>query len=421
LKAFRLAAVAAAICLTALGVATAEASFFVAALPLAAWSALGFFRSAPDLRLEAERWVSDSFPDAGTTVEILVSVRNRGARIERLSLRDSLPAGVHLSSGRTEWAGSLDPDASARLGYAVSVDRGVHRFESLRALADEPFTALAAEATLPCPAKIVAPPERLLCGPLALESSAVRPFAGESRARRQGGGSDFAGTREYAPGDPLRSLNWRAEALWGESIVNIFEEDRALDVGIILDARAEAYDRAELFEAAVAAAAALADRLLEGGNRVAFLSYGAAVEWTPPGAGRAQRTAIRIAAARASFGDHAAFERFDNLPVRLFPPRSSVLLVSPLLRGDLVALLSIRALGYSVTVLRPDPLSAPGGRGESSGSDAARSGAGRLARRLMDLEAKTLEGRLRRARIEVIDWDIGKSLARSIEIAEAAR
>jgi uncharacterized protein (DUF58 family) len=194
----------------------------------------------------------------------------------------------------------------------------------------------------------------------------------------------------------LKCLNWRAEALWGRPIVNLFEEERAIDAGIILDCRCEAYARTELFEAAAAAALSMAEDLLDRGNRVAFLSYGSLIAWTPSGAGREQRQRLRMAVARAELGAHAAFDRFDNLPIRIFPPRSLVLVVSPLRREDVAPLRSLRALGYEVSILRPDPLAfeqrGPGPEGA-------------LAMRILTLERDVLLSRLLRAGITILHWN----------------
>lgn len=412
----RLAAAALAILLTALGIALAEGACFAAALPLAAWAAIGLFASPPALRLEARRAISPSFAVAGQPVTVRIEVRNLGPRIDALVLGDSPPAGCAIAGGSPLWRGSLDSGAVAVIEYALEAKRGVYRFESVDATAETVFSGLRASESLTASGLAVIPPAPLPARGPGFRATTTRPFSGVSREKRRGQGGEFAMTREYAPGDPLRSLNWRAEALWGESIVNVYEEEKALDVGIILDARAEAYPDIELFEAAVSAAASVADDLLDGGNRVAFLSYGAAVEWTAPGLGREQRLKVKLAAARASLGDHAVFERFDNLPVGLFPPRTAIVLVSPLLRDDLVATRSLAALGYRVAVLRPAPLAtgpAAAVRGADRDGEAGAEGTAELAaaRRFLGMEAGYLLDRLRAAGVTVVTWHPGSPIA----------
>lgn len=385
---WRLLSLAACLFLAAAGAALGEAGLFAPALPLAAWLVLGSGRRAPALDLSAERKLEAGLARPGQAMAMECVVRNNGGRIDCLCLEDCLPEGVALLSGRHSWRGSLGPGECATMAYAFSAGRGGYAFGAIKALAIDPFSSREARLELSAPALAVVEAGAGREESLALAARAVKAFSGMSRIKRQGGGSEFAGTRDYSPGDPLRSLNWRAEARYGHSVVNLFEEERALDVGIILDARAEAYTDEALFEASLSRALGLGLGLLEGGNRVGFLSYGFVVAWTSPGLGREQKLKLRRAAARAVLGDHAVFERFDNLPIGLFPPESSILLVSPLLPADLLPLGSLAARGYKVTVCRMSSR-------ERGGED--------LARRILGLEAGLLKARLEAMGIEVLD------------------
>jgi uncharacterized protein (DUF58 family) len=335
-------------------------------------------------------------------VEVKVTILNQGSRLEYVSLQDGLPEGLQVVDGATSWCGSMDVGAEIILTYRVTGSRGCHRFDDLEAIAEDPFTSVKVHEQLHCPSSLAVYPRTLAAPGVAFGAGAVRPFSGRSRAKRTGTGTDFSGTRDYTPGDPLKCLNWRAEALWGRPIVNVFEEERAIDAGIILDCRCEAYVRNEHFESAAAAALSMAEDLLDRGNRVAFLSYGSLIAWTPSGAGREQRQRLRMAVARAELGAHAAFDRFDNLPVRIFPPRSLVLVVSPLRREDVAPLRSLRALGYEVSVLRPDTLVL-----EERGTKHENT----LATRVLTLEREVLLSRLLRAGISILDWNPRSPLA----------
>jgi uncharacterized protein (DUF58 family) len=387
----RAAACGIALLLCAAGLVRAEGAFFAAAFPFAAFAALGLLLPAPEPVLEGSRTLSSRFAPSGTAIEVRVRIVNRGPRLPCVALADAVPEALRVTGGDSAWAGSLDAGAEVELRYTVEGARGCHAFTAVAAEAEDPFTAVKARRAIPCPASLAVYPRAMAVPALAFGAGAARPFSGRSRAKRTGTGTDFSGTRDYAPGDPLRCLNWRAEALWGHPVVNVFEEERAIDTGIILDCRCEAYDREALFEAAAAAALSMAEDLLDHGHRVAFLSYGSLIAWTPSGTGREHRLRLRQAAARAELGAHAAFDRFDNLPVRIFPPRSLVLVVSPLLREDVAPLRSLRALGYAVAVLRPDPLA----DGEESGT---------LARRLLAFEHEVLQSRLLRSGIALLDW-----------------
>ncbi|MBN1242798.1 MAG: DUF58 domain-containing protein [Spirochaetales bacterium] len=412
----RASALSLALALAALGALGGEGFWFATALPLAAWALAGEFVAPPRISLEAQRTLSETFADSGAPVEVAVRIRNAGPRIESLRVFDALPPGAALLSGSAEWRGSLEPGAEAELRYVATLARGFWRFDEVRVEALDPFFDLRSEAAIPCPQAIVVPPKPLAPPKAAFGAGAVRPFAGQTRSARTGSGIDFSATRDYSPGDPLRSLNRKAELRWGRTIVNLREEGRAIDAGVILDSRSSAYDDPALFEAAAAAARSLAELLLDQGCRVAFMSSGAGIDWVPPGMGRTQRLRIHRAAAAARLGNHATFERFEALPTRIFPPRSLVALVSPLLERDLGPLRSFAALGYSVVALRPDPLAA------ARRSLAARPDdeASRLALRLETVECRFLLSRLLGSGVSVLDWDPAFPLASARLLGEAA-
>jgi uncharacterized protein (DUF58 family) len=405
---------AAAAC--AYGLAAADGRFFAAALPLAAWLLLA--PPAPRAELEAERSIEPGQPKKGEPFRVRLRLRNRGRALPLLSVADTLPSGAVLLEGSPAWRGGLDAGEELELSYTLSCPRGMFAFEGLSCLSEDPFWASRHTFFLPCPGRVAVAPARIKAPSLTIGAQAVRPFSGISGARRAGEGAEFHGTRDYYPGDRLRSLNWRAGALWGQSIVNVFEGERAIDAGILLDCRAEAYGSADQFEAACAAALAMAELFLDGANRVGFMRYGAELDWVAPGAGREQRHKIRRSCAAASLGGHAAFERFDHLPVSLFPARSLVLIVSPLLRDDLRSLRALRASGYTVLLLKLDPLgefSLPRPAAAAGGAPAGvaidkEAPASALARRIMELEEAFTLARLNRAGIGLLAWDGAKPL-----------
>jgi len=63
---------------------------------------------------------------------------------------------------------------------------------------------------------------------------------GEHPARAPGEGIEFAGVREYVPGDRQRSINWPATTRRGRLQVNTFAAERSQDVVILVDATPDA-------------------------------------------------------------------------------------------------------------------------------------------------------------------------------------
>jgi len=218
---------------------------------------------------------------------------------------------------------------------------------------------------------------------------------------------EFYGVREYQSGDPLRWINWRASARHYRALfTNEFEQERIADVGLILDARQRHDIRSKegsLLEHAIQATASLAEIFLRDGNRVGLLIYGWFLDWTFPGYGKVQRERILRALSRARTGDSIVFETLDYLPVRFFPARSQIVVISPLCRDDLAILIRLKARGYEVLVVSPDPVSF------EAKSLAPQPGVA-LATRIARLERTLLLRKLRRAGIRIVDWRVDKPL-----------
>jgi len=238
----------------------------------------------------------------------------------------------------------------------------------------------------------------------------TRIYPGIIPIRKGGPGQSFYGIREYQTGDSLRLLNHRASARQEQKLfVNEFEQERAGDVGIILDVRKSTNlldDDRTLLEHGVEATATLADAFLAQGNRVGLFIHGGGLDWVFPGYGKIQRERILRALAQARLGDHQIFEKLHYMPTNLFPIRSQLVLISPLKRDDLRDVAGLRARGYQVLVIVPDPIGfeqryLP----KTEHSD--------LAVRLARLERERLIHGLRQAGVQVVEWDVDKPFAQS--------
>jgi uncharacterized protein (DUF58 family) len=254
---------------------------------------------------------------------------------------------------------------------------------------------------------------------MTLRSIAIRPLrtlahAGPVPARQGGTGIEFFGVRPYHAGDPLRWVNWTKTARHpSEMFSNEFEQERIADVGVIVDARLRSNlwsNGDSLFERSVGAAASLASAFLDAGNRVALLLYGSGIEWTFPGYGKLQRERIMQSLARARPGERDIFEALEYVPTRLFPPRSQIVIVSPLWGDDLQTIVRLRAWGYQTMVVSPDPIAF-----EMAGMAVGRAAAtaGRIAR----IERTLLLRRLRQAGVWVVDWPVTLPLDQALAMA----
>ena len=85
----------------------------------------------------------------------------------------------------------------------------------------------------------------------------------------------FAGLREYARGDPLKYVNWKATARAGELLTNLHDSTLSQRVTLLLDVDTAALYHGELLvEEGIRLACALAQQLLQEGVTVELISNG---------------------------------------------------------------------------------------------------------------------------------------------------
>ncbi|QDV43560.1 hypothetical protein Enr13x_34170 [Stieleria neptunia] len=60
-------------------------------------------------------------------------------------------------------------------------------------------------------------------------------FSGRHRSRRRGGAGEFVDYREYAPGDDVRRIDWKAMGRMGRAYLKIFQDETDLNCTLVLD------------------------------------------------------------------------------------------------------------------------------------------------------------------------------------------
>ena len=101
----------------------------------------------------------------------------------------------------------------------------------------------------------------------------------------------------------------------------------------------------------------------------------------------------------------AALASLADIPTRLFPARSQIILISPLQPGDATPILHMRAHGCEVLVVSPDPVAF---EANVFGPRAA------LAVRIARVERQSLLQRLYLAGVRVVDWNVETPLAQAL-------
>ncbi|NTU56892.1 MAG: DUF58 domain-containing protein [Anaerolineales bacterium] len=383
--------------------AAVRGEMFVLMLPLVVYLLAGYLFGPNEIRLEATRHLNAERAAPHSEVHITVTVTNRGSYLEEVLIEDVLPADLIVRVGHNRHLIRLPKGATYTFTYTVTGPRGGYGFDKVRAVVRDHLGVTSREVQLEAKGQLFIFPPVTRLRHVAIRPRRTRVYAGLIPAKAGGSGTEFFGVREYQPGDPPRTINWRASAHSEDALYsNEFQQERVADVGIVLDGRLRANEFARghsLFEHSVQAAAALADALLTQGNRVGLLVYAMFLRWTVPGYGKVQRERILHSLAHARPGGSQVFSDLTHIPTRLFPPESQIILVSPLLEDDLQPLLHLRAQGYQVLTVCPDPV-----KFELSYLTKDRNV--ELASRVIELERTLLLQKVRRAGIQVLDWDV---------------
>lgn len=392
-----------------LGLATLQGTLIALAFPVILYLAAGLILSPVDIDLSATRSVHLDRTRPGGPMTIHVKVTNHGSPLKTLIVEDHLPDGLEPLEGETHLLCSLEPSETLDLSYTAQAHRGRYSFQDLTVSVMDPLWLTVRKVTIPAAAQILIQPTVEPIERIPIRPRNTKVYAGYIPSRRGGSGVDFFGVRQYRPGDPLRWINWKASARFQHTFfINQYEQYRVADVSIILDTRRGSEIRTEggesLFEHSVVAAASVANRFLEDGNRVGLLLYGAKLGWTIPGYSKIQKERIQNSLARAEPGESMVFDKLENLPTLFLPPKSQIVLITPLQGEDLPVLINLRSHGYTVLVVSPDPIAFEKRQMERREANVDR------AIKFAQLERQALMKLLRQAGIQVVNWDVRERL-----------
>jgi len=259
---------------------------------------------------------------------------------------------------------------------------------------------------LPVPGEIFIRPQ-----PISIKHNLFRPhstlqISGLHPAKKAGAGTDFWSVRDYETGDSLRRINWNLSGKYPNHLfTNEFEKEEIADIGFIVDARRLSRDADDvLFQATSQAASSLADYFIGSGNRVAMLIIGRPISSIFPGCGKRHLFKLQRTLAATEPGGNIKLNSLENFSIRLFPPRSLIVIFSSAFHRDLKTYSRLRAHGYQVVLISPDPFEFPASRqAEVSPNDYAIRTA--KAERLIQFKQMMQLG------VTVIDWPVNRPLS----------
>ena len=219
---------------------------------------------------------------------------------------------------------------------------------------------------------------------------------GEHPARAAGDGIEFAGVREFVPGDRQRRINWPATTRHGTLHLSTFSAERTQNVVVIADETSDVGEPgASSLDLVLRGASGAITRYLAARDRVGLIIFAGRLSWIGPGQGR--RHWYRLLDLMMSTpGGWDRAPGLTRLPRAALPPGSLILVFSPLLDARLVeALRDLRERGFSVLVV--DVLNTEPAHDGSRLS--------RLTARMWHLEQQAVRFSLTQIGVPVVHWD----------------
>mgnify|MGYP005838715453 CR=1 FL=1 len=367
--------------------------------------------SAP--QIEAHRHVDRRRIPEEESIEVTVTMAATDKAYPMILANESLPWGTSPISGATHYQGPISPGAPQEvLHYSLGGTRGVYAFSPIQALIWSRFGLAVRETSIEAPIELRFLPSLEKLGAIQIRPRRTRAFAGPIRSNLPGAGVDFYGCRTFTQGDDIRRINWRAYARTNELTICDYERERITDISLILDARVRAHafiGTTHTFEFATQATASLASSFCAQGNTVGLLVYGDVVNWVLPGVGRSQTDRILDALSQAKLASKIAFEDLRQIPARLFPPFSQLVLVSCNLdEDDIETLAVLKSRGYAILFVSINTI--PLERAKLPQCEETE-----LATRIANLRRRLYLGSLARYGVQVVDWDPTHSLGEALE------
>ena len=390
-----------------LAVLTARPDLFVAVLPLAlVLATLAVRPFAPDYSLMHR--ISGDRVFEGDTVTVTVEVTASTA-VALLELYEPLAAGSLLASGSHRAVMTLRAGQRASWSYQVVYPvRGVYPLGMLVVRVRDRWSLRWQERRHVDHKRVRVHPRsaplRGLPRPLRTQTS-----VGDYVSRAFGEGIEPGDIRQFAPGDRIRQVNWRASLRLGTLYVTQQHRERNADVVLMLDTMAQVGTTSvTTLDAAVRAAASLATAYLAGKDRVGLIIYGGVIDWVRPGSGRAHYERIADSLLRADVVFTYVTKDLKLVPPRVLPPHAFIVALTPLLdRRFTQAAVDLVARGFDVLVLVVSPV-------ELMRASLGPSLIDRLACRLWTLERRARLDELRRHGLPVIEWNPADPLEAAI-------
>jgi uncharacterized protein (DUF58 family) len=379
-------------------------------LPFLSYLGVGILQTPvlEKVRFSATRTLEQKQSDGIISVDVNLTVQNQAFETACLFIDEKVQEGMKITDGELHQWVALRSGEHAELKYSFTAARGNFSWDSIRTGVSDPLSLIETEIFLPANAMIQIRPQIKKFKAIPFRPHSTLHSPGSIPARLGGSGTNFYGVREYHSGDPLRRLDWRLTARHPRKFfTKEFEQEEIAEIGLLLDARQCTelkIGEESLFESCVGATASLAEMFLHQGHRVGLLVYGESMLNAFPGYGKTQLHRIMgcLSKANVEVQDRAPAS-LDFIPIRIFPNHALIIIISAITSADWPLFLRLRAYGYQVLLVSPDPI-------DFARPTLAEDLTNRLAVRTARLERRLLLNNIVQLQIPVIDWRVSQSL-----------
>ena len=379
-------------------------------LPFLAYLGVGILHTPnlEKLSFRTKRTLEQTRANGILSIIVNLAIQNKAEETVNLHIQETALPGMKITDGELgQWV-TLRPGESTELNYSFTSARGDFSWQHIHTTVIDPLGLIETLLLLPGEAMIQVRPQIKRFKPISLRPRNTVHAPGSIPARRGGSGTDFFGVREYHPGDSLRTINWRLAARHPRKFfTKEFEQEEIAEIGLILDARQKTdmlTGEDSLFEHSVGAIASLAEMFLRQGHRVSLLVFGERIINIFPGYGKTQlhRIMTCLSQVKVETASHE-FANFSYLPIRMFPNRALMIIVSSVTSTDRSFFQRLCAHGYQACLISPDPL-------DFANPALNQDKASQLAIRAAHLERNLRLNDIARLQIPVIDWQVNQPL-----------
>jgi uncharacterized protein (DUF58 family) len=336
-----------------------EGTIALLSIPVLVYIFIGVLSSPTDIKISTERLLTKQEENKQGTFKQTIIFKNQGSKALALQINDAIFPGMSVENGSLSQSVLLSENEDFSLNYQFSMKRGCHTWKNIHIMVTDPLQVYQQHIILPAIANITVKPQGTKLQHLPLYPRRTLHLTGNIPARLAGSGTDLWGVRQYQHGDQLRHLNWKKIARNPRHLfTNEYEQEEITDIGLILDARSlgnHETQETEIVEQNIQAVASLAECFLREGNRVGLLILGSKLVHLFPGYGKNHLNKILFNIALVEQRSYISFAQLQYLPFRLFPARTQIIMVSAYNRNDFGGYKQLRAYGYPILLLSPDP------------------------------------------------------------------